>query len=151
MNLNYGRDAAPGVGDLDAESLGLGDDFDALAGRDGVADPNHPSICESVNMRTQLQHTRQRTCGCASGAVQHRWGSGRGTPCGPKASCGGSSCWNRIQSKPIQILVNSCSNPPPPETRQDHRTEGMAACPLNRLLTRLSIPLGFLHAASTHL
>lgn len=31
------------------------------------------------------------------------------------------------------------------------RTDGIAACPLNRLLTRLSIPFGFLHAASTHL
>ena len=31
------------------------------------------------------------------------------------------------------------------------RTDGIAACPLNRLRTRLSIPFGFLHAASTHL
>lgn len=30
-------------------------------------------------------------------------------------------------------------------------TDGIAACPLNRLRTRLSIPFGFLHAASTHL
>lgn len=31
------------------------------------------------------------------------------------------------------------------------RTDGIAAWPLNRLRTRLSIPFGFLHAASTHL
>lgn len=39
IHLSLGGDAALGVGDLDAESLGLGDDVDALAGGDGAGDP----------------------------------------------------------------------------------------------------------------
>lgn len=39
--LSLGGDAATRVGDLDTESLGLLDDVDTLAGRDGVADPMH--------------------------------------------------------------------------------------------------------------
>lgn len=39
FHLGLGGDTALGVGDLHAESLGLGDDVDTLAGRDGVADP----------------------------------------------------------------------------------------------------------------
>lgn len=37
-NLSLSSDATLGVGHLDTESLGLGEDVDALAGRDGVAD-----------------------------------------------------------------------------------------------------------------
>jgi hypothetical protein len=39
FHLSLGGDTALGVGDLDTESLGLGEDVDALAGGDGVADP----------------------------------------------------------------------------------------------------------------
>lgn len=39
FHLGLGGDTALGVGDLDAERLGLGEDVDTLAGRDGVADP----------------------------------------------------------------------------------------------------------------
>ena len=38
-HLSLSGDTALGVGNLDTESLGLGDDLDALAGGDGVADP----------------------------------------------------------------------------------------------------------------
>ena len=37
--LSLGGDTALRVGNLDTESLGLLEDFDALAGGDGVADP----------------------------------------------------------------------------------------------------------------
>lgn len=37
-HLSLSGDTALGVGNLDTESLGLGDDLDALAGGDGVAD-----------------------------------------------------------------------------------------------------------------
>lgn len=37
--LSLSLDTALGVGDLDAESLGLGDDVDTLAGRDSGSDP----------------------------------------------------------------------------------------------------------------
>jgi hypothetical protein len=37
-NLSLSGDTALGVGDLDTESLGLGEDVDTLAGRDGVSD-----------------------------------------------------------------------------------------------------------------
>ena len=44
-NLSLSGDTALGVGDLDTESLGLGEDVDTLAGRDGVSDPTfHISI-----------------------------------------------------------------------------------------------------------
>lgn len=39
FHLGLGGDTALGVGDLDTESLGLGEDVDTLAGRDGVGDP----------------------------------------------------------------------------------------------------------------
>jgi hypothetical protein len=39
FHLSLGGDTALGVGDLDTESLGLGEDLDALAGRNGVGDP----------------------------------------------------------------------------------------------------------------
>ena len=39
MLLDLGGDLGLGVGDLDAQLLGAGDDVDTLAGRDGVADP----------------------------------------------------------------------------------------------------------------
>jgi hypothetical protein len=39
FHLCLGGDTALGVGDLDTESLGLLDNLDTLAGRDGVADP----------------------------------------------------------------------------------------------------------------
>jgi len=38
FTLSVGRDTALGVGNLNTESLGLGNDLGALAGRDGVAD-----------------------------------------------------------------------------------------------------------------
>lgn len=38
-SLNLGGDLGLGVGDLDAELLGAGNDVDALAGRDGAGDP----------------------------------------------------------------------------------------------------------------
>lgn len=40
-NLSLGSNTALGVGNLDAERLGLGEDIDALAGGDGVADPKN--------------------------------------------------------------------------------------------------------------
>lgn len=40
---------------------------------------------------------------------------------------------------------------PGPVCREVPRTDGIARLPLNRLRTRLSIPLGLRHAASTHL
>lgn len=39
FHLGLGGDTALGVGNLDAEGLGLGEDVDTLAGRDGVSDP----------------------------------------------------------------------------------------------------------------
>jgi len=39
FHLGLGGDTALGVGDLDTESLGLGEDVDTLAGGDSVADP----------------------------------------------------------------------------------------------------------------
>lgn len=39
FHLGLGGDTALRVGDLDAEGLGLGEDVDTLAGRDGVGDP----------------------------------------------------------------------------------------------------------------
>jgi hypothetical protein len=39
VHLGLGGDTALGVGDLDTESLGLLDDLDTLAGRDGVGNP----------------------------------------------------------------------------------------------------------------
>lgn len=39
FHLSLGGDTALGVGDLDTESLGLGEDLNALAGRNGVGDP----------------------------------------------------------------------------------------------------------------
>lgn len=39
FHLGLGGDTALGVGDLDTESLGLGENVNALAGRDGVGDP----------------------------------------------------------------------------------------------------------------
>lgn len=41
FHLSLGGDTALGVGDLDTESLGLGEDVDTLAGGDGVGDPNN--------------------------------------------------------------------------------------------------------------
>lgn len=44
FHLGLGGDTALGVGDLDTESLGLGEDVDTLAGRDGVGDPEKSSV-----------------------------------------------------------------------------------------------------------
>lgn len=51
----------------------------------------------------------------------------------------------------LPLLRNSCSrNAIPPRIHQKRlRTLGIAACPLKRRRTRLSIPLGFLHDGST--
>lgn len=38
-DLGFGGESALAVGDLDAESLGLGDDIDTLGGGDSVTDP----------------------------------------------------------------------------------------------------------------
>jgi hypothetical protein len=38
-SLRLSGDTALGVGDLDTESLGLGEDVDTLAGRNGAGDP----------------------------------------------------------------------------------------------------------------
>ena len=37
--LNLGGDLSLGVGDLDSQLLGTGNDFNSLAGRDVVSDP----------------------------------------------------------------------------------------------------------------
>lgn len=39
FHLSLGGDTALGVGDLNTQSLGLGEDLDALAGGNGVGDP----------------------------------------------------------------------------------------------------------------
>lgn len=51
FHLSLGGDTALGVGDLNTESLGLGEDLDALAGRNGVGDPveNCVSPCFSTS------------------------------------------------------------------------------------------------------
>lgn len=115
MNLNYGRDAAPGVGDLDAESLGLGDDFDALAGRDGVADPNqkvairqyaNPSICElSCNiLGSERAVVHQEQFNIVGVLDEERLVARR-------HHMAGLLVGTVSNLKPAQILVNSCSNP----------------------------------------
>ena len=62
------------------------------------------------------------------------------------ASGGVFVCWSHSQSRAIHQHQSErhghCI---------DRRTFGIAACPLNRLRTRLSIPLGFLQAGSTHM
>lgn len=67
--------------------------------------------------------------------------------------------WLAAPSDPDGVgLLSLYPNYGPMQERQDESpsnakklTDGIAACPLNRLRTRLSIPFGFLHAASTHL
>lgn len=100
IHLSLGGDAALGVGDLDAESLGLGDDVDALAGGDGAGDPVFfisivYSVVIEVMSERQVKRTQRRRCGCASTGAQRPWGCGRGKPCGRRASCAWSSCWIR--------------------------------------------------------
>lgn len=57
-----------------------------------------------------------------------------------------SRWWTSIY--PNYGILKELQDEPPSNVK---RTDGIAACPLNRLRTRLSIPFGFLHAASTHL
>jgi hypothetical protein len=50
-HLGLGGDTALGVGHLDTEGLGLGEDVDTLAGGDGVGDPVLVSgVISSVRM-----------------------------------------------------------------------------------------------------
>lgn len=50
FHLGLGGDTALGVGDLDAESLGLGEDVDTLAGGDGVGNPEQQLIYNSFRI-----------------------------------------------------------------------------------------------------
>jgi hypothetical protein len=48
MRLGLGGDTATGVGDLDAEGLGLGDDLDALARGDSGGDPIRSLVSRAI-------------------------------------------------------------------------------------------------------
>jgi hypothetical protein len=48
FHLGLGGDTALGVGDLDTESLGLGEDVDALAGGDSVGNPTSLLVLVSM-------------------------------------------------------------------------------------------------------
>jgi hypothetical protein len=67
-HLCLGGDTALGVGDLDAESLGLGDDVDTLAGGDGVGDPGHQL---DYTFKTYPAQERENILGSV-GAVVHQ-------------------------------------------------------------------------------
>ena len=45
-----------------------------------------------------MVRTQQRRSCCASKVARHRQDSGRGKPCGRKASCTWSSCWSHNRS-----------------------------------------------------
>lgn len=68
----------------------------------------------------------------------------------PKPICNPPPIFNNRQIANSNIAsYSSYPRTPQPPIRGVERTEGMTACPLKRLLTLLSIPLGFLHAALT--
>jgi hypothetical protein len=48
MSLGLGGDTATGVGDLDTEGLGLGDDVDALARGDSGGDPTRSLVSRAT-------------------------------------------------------------------------------------------------------
>lgn len=104
--------------------------------------------------RWWCRRTQQRRCGCASRGARRPWRCGRGKPCGRKASCGGSSCWIRNRSNRHirqHVVLLRILLPCPPRVSLSSRTLGIAAWPLKRRRTRLSIPLGLRHEGSTHL
>jgi hypothetical protein len=70
MRLGLGGDTATGVGDLDAEGLGLGDDLDALARGDSGGDPIKALVSRAIRGSALVKQesggrTQQRKCGCA--------------------------------------------------------------------------------------
>lgn len=56
-------------------------------------------------------------------------------------------CWRWAQGLPLKDDPSHTTN----GCHRSQRTDGITICPLNRLRTRLSIPLGFLQLGSTHL
>jgi hypothetical protein len=68
-----------------------------------------------------------------------------------------SGCsWFPAQRVPAHLQsdccsLSFCSSSPSKTQKEQPRTEGIARLPLNRLRTRLSIPLGLRHAESKHL
>lgn len=128
--LNLGGDLGLGVGDLDAQLLGAGNDVDALAGGDsrgnlgGVGAVVHHEELEVLDVVDQegLVAGGHHVAGLLVGAV---------------ADLGG-------------VFVRERSPRGRNPARQE-RTEGMAMLPRKRRRTRLSIPLGFLQLGSRHL
>ena len=126
-----------------------------------------------------IVHTQQRKSCCALGVDRHRRRYVQERLCDQKASCVGFSCLSHSQSIDScvncrslsglvtrMLLSSPCDDARPGIFKGETaivsrtlysrglmrgRTDGIAAWPLNRLRTRLSIPLGFLQLGSTHM
>ena len=161
IRLSLSSDTATGVGDLDTEGLGLGDDVDALAGRDSGGDPRAEHISPPIGM---VKFTGLGLWDVLSsvGAVVHEEELDVLNVVNEESLvAGGHHVLSllvatvtdlfryQLVSLFIFLMFRYGSN-----SKADcggGRTEGMGMFDLKRLRTRLSIPLGLRHDSGTHL